>query len=280
MSYFRELPNFEYISNFPNQSFNDDYIITKNLFKRPKLREDIANVVTAFEYYQITDNERPDQVAQKVYNNSDLDWVILITNNITNLNDQWPLDNNSLYKYLLDKYGDDETIGEVHHYETIEVRDDFNRLIVPGGLQVDPPKTISVTTNSTDLDYNLSEFPSADTNNVITINLNQFVRVLGNNVTNENTDAIVKDIETKTSFLQVKARDTDTPISITNTLSDWPNSWGGSFTVVGRNSISTTIQVGDVVFDNDVALDPTLYEIVGELQDGKVVPVFKFLPQS
>lgn len=280
MSYFRELPNFEYISNFPNQSFNDDYIITKNLFKRPKLREDIANAVTAFEYYQIIDNERPDQVAQKVYNNSDLDWVILIANNITNLNDQWPLDNNSLYKYLLDKYGDDETIGEVHHYETIEVRDDFNRLIVPGGLQVDPPKTISVTTNSTDLDYNLSEFPSADTNNVITINLNQFVRVFGNNVTNENTDAIVKDIETKTSFLQVKARDTDTPISITNTLSDWPNSWGGSFAVVGRNSISTTIQVGDVVFDNDVALDPTLYEIVGELQDGKVVPVFKFLPQS
>ena len=280
MSYFRELPNFEYISNFPNQSFNDDYIITKNLFKRPKLREDIANAVTAFEYYQITDNERPDQVAQKVYNNSDLDWVILIANNITNLNDQWPLDNNSLYKYLLDKYGDDETIGEVHHYETIEVRDDFNRLIVPGGLQVDPPKTISVTTNSTDLDYNLSEFPSADTNNVITINLNQFVRVFGNNVTNENTDAIVKDIETKTSFLQVKARDTNTPISITNTLSDWPNSWGGSFAVVGRNSISTTIQVGDVVFDNDVALDPTLYEIVGELQDGKVVPVFKFLPQS
>lgn len=280
MSYFRELPNFEYISNFPNQSFNDDYIITKNLFKRPKLREDIANAVTAFEYYQIIDNERPDQVAQKVYNNSDLDWVILIANNITNLNDQWPLDNNSLYKYLLDKYGDDETIGEVHHYETIEVRDDFNRLIVPGGLQVDPPKTISVTTNSTDLDYNLSEFPSADTNNVITINLNQFVRVFGNNVTNENTDAIVKDIETKTSFLQVKARDTDTPISITNTLSDWPNSWGGSFAVVGRNSISTTIQVGDVIFDNDVVLDPTLYEIVGELQDGKVVPVFKFLPQS
>lgn len=280
MSYFRELPNFEYISNFPNQSFNDDYIITKNLFKRPKLREDIANAVTAFEYYQITDNERPDQVAQKVYNNSDLDWIILITNNITNLNDQWPLDNNSLYKYLLDKYGDDETIGEVHHYETIEVRDDFNRLIVPGGLQVDPPKTISFTTNSTDLDYNLSEFPSADTNNVITINLNQFVRVFGNNVTNENTDAIVKDIETKKSFLQVKARDADTPISITNTLSDWPNSWGGSFAVVGRNSISTTIQVGDVIFDNDVALDPTLYEIVGELQDGKVVPVFKFLPQS
>jgi hypothetical protein len=280
MSYFRELPNFEYISNFPNQSFNDDYTITKNLFKRAKLRDDIANAVTVFEYYQIIDNERPDQVAQKVYNDPSLDWVILISNNVTNLNDQWPLDNNSLYKYLLDKYGDDETIAQVHHYETIEVRDSFDRLIIPGGLQVDPQKTISVTTNTTDTEYNLSEFPSADTDNVITINLNQFVRVFGNYVSNENTDAIVKDIETNKSFLQVKARDTNTPISIINTLSNWPNSWGGSFSVVGRNSISTTIQVGDVVFDNDVVLDPSLYEIVGELQDGKVVPVFKFLPQS
>ena len=82
MSYFRELPNFEYVSNFPNQSFNDDYTVTKNLFKRAKLRDDIANATTAFEYYQIIDNERPDQVAQKVYNDSSLDWVILITNNI------------------------------------------------------------------------------------------------------------------------------------------------------------------------------------------------------
>lgn len=58
------------------------------------------------------------------------------------------------------------------------------------------------------------------------------------------------------------------------------NSWGGSFAVAGRNNISTTIQVGDIVFDNDIVLDPSLYEIVGELQDEKVVPVFKFLPQS
>lgn len=280
MPYFRELPNFEYVSNFPNQSFNDDYTVTKNLFKRAKLREDIGNSVTAFEYYQIVDNERPDQIAQKVYGDSTLDWVILITNNIINLNDEWPLDNNSFYNYLLDKYGDEETMQQVHHYETIEVRDDFDRLIIPGGLQVDPDKTLSFETNAADIAYNLSEFPNEYTTNIITINLNQFVRVFGNNVTNENTDAIVKDIETNRSFLQVKARDSDTKITITNTLSNWPNSWGGSFSVIRRDNASTTIQVGDVIFDNDVVLDAALYEIVGELQDGKVVPVFRFLPQS
>ena len=53
-----------------------------------------------------------------------------------------------------------------------------------------------------------------------------------------------------------------------------------SFSVIRRDNASTTIQVGDVIFDNDVALYASLYEIVGELQDGKVVPVFRFLPQS
>ena len=86
MSYFRELPNFEYIANFPNQSFNTDYVVTKNIFKRAKLRSDISSAITAFNYYQIVDNERPDQVAAKVYDNAELDWVILITNNITNIN--------------------------------------------------------------------------------------------------------------------------------------------------------------------------------------------------
>lgn len=275
MSYFRELPDFEYIANFSNQSFNTDYVVTKNIFKRAKLRDDIANAVTAFNYYQIIDSERPDQIAQKIYNNSDLDWVILITNNITNINDQWPLDNNSFYKYLIDKYGGDDKIAEVHHYETIETRDEYNRLIVQGGLQIDPPKTLSFTTNNTDTVYNLTEFPDENLKNKITINLNQFVPVYGNT---ENTQAIVKDITKDISLLKIEARGNKTPITIANSLETWPNSWGGSLVVKGRNE-NTIIQVSDIIFENDVILDKTLYEIVGEEQNGQIVPVFRFLQQ-
>ena len=160
MSYFRELPNFQYIANFPNQSFNTDYVLTKNIFKRAKLRTDIANAITAFEYYQIVDNERPDQVAAKVYDNADLDWVILTTNNITNINQQWPLDNNSFYKYLIDKYGSDEELTKTHHWETVEFKDEYGRVVVPGGLQVDPEKALSITTTQGQNDYVLTEFPN------------------------------------------------------------------------------------------------------------------------
>lgn len=277
MSYFRELPNFEYVANFPNQSFNTDYVVTKNIFKRAKLREDIANAVTAFDYYQIIDNERPDQVAAKVYNNPQLDWVILITNNIININQDWPLDNNSLYKYLIDKYGSDEELGKVHHYETLQFRDEYNRVVVPGGLQVDPVKIVTTTTSEGQNEYILSEFPNENTNYGITINLNQYLPVYNNNV--ETTKAYITDIQKNSSMLKITGRQNNISINITNTLTTWPASWGGKTTVIGRDN-ETVIQVSDFIFENDVVLDPLLYEIVGEEVNGEIVPVFKFKLQS
>ena len=277
MSYFRELPNFEYIANFPNQSFNTDYVLTKNIFKRAKLRSDIANAITAFNYYQIVDNERPDQVAAKVYDNAELDWVILITNNITNINQNWPLDNNSFYKYLIDKYGSDEELTKTHHYETIEDKDEYGRILIPGGLQVDPGKVLSFITIEGENDYSLTEFPNQDSNYNITINLNQYIPVYKNEI--ETTQAIVTDITTNFSTLKVDGRENEIDISITNILDTWPNSWGGETTVIGRTE-NTKIQVLDIVFQNDIVLDPLLYEIVGEEVNGEITPVFKFRLQN
>jgi len=276
MSYFRELPNFEYIANFPNQSFNTDYVLTKNIFKRAKLRSDIANAITAFEYYQIVDNERPDQVAAKVYDNAELDWVILITNNITNINQQWPLDNNSFYKYLIDKYGSEEELGKTHHWETVEFRDEYGRVVVPGGYQVDPAKQITVATGPGQFNsYNLGEFPKEDTD-VITINLNQYLPVY--NGTTETTQAIIKDIGYNLSSLKISGRQNKIDISITNSLDTWPASWGGKTSVKGRTE-NTTIQVLDIAFENDIVLNPLLYEIVGEEVNGEIIPIFKFKQQ-
>ena len=83
MAYFEELPDISYVSLLPNSSRNDDRIKVKNIFKRAKLRSDIDQAISAFEYYQITENTRPDTLAEELYDNPELDWVILITNNIT-----------------------------------------------------------------------------------------------------------------------------------------------------------------------------------------------------
>ena len=145
MSYFRELPNLSYVSRFSGANRNDERVEVKNLFKRAKLRTDIDAAITAFNYYKISEGERPDTLAQKIYGDSELDWVILVTNNITNVRDQWPLDGQNFTNYLLSKYGTSDMTEEqkyaeldkVKHYETIEVKDEYDRSLLKKGLIVD-----------------------------------------------------------------------------------------------------------------------------------------------
>ena len=136
MSYFRELPNINYVSLLKDKNKNDERILVKNIFKRAKLRTDVDQAITAFEYYEISENMRPDVVAENVYGDPELDWVILITNNITNIRDEWPLSNNDLYNYMVEKYGV-TGITDVHHYETTELKDDQDRMLLEAGLHVD-----------------------------------------------------------------------------------------------------------------------------------------------
>jgi hypothetical protein len=137
MTYFRELPNLEVINTTKNIVSNDETMVIKNLFKRAKIREDLLSVVTAFDYYQIQENERPDELAKRVYGDPEYDWVILLTNNIINVQDQWPMSKNSFDNYLMDKYGSEEMLYEVKHYETSELKDNFGRLVLPAKLIVD-----------------------------------------------------------------------------------------------------------------------------------------------
>ena len=135
-SYFRNIPDFEYVSRNADTKNISEYQKVKNLFKRGKLKNDIFNDLTYFTKYQIIGDERPDNVAYNVYNDETLDWVILLANNITNIQTEWPLDHQSYYNFLIDKYGSEEAIHAVHHYETIEVRDTNRTIIVPEGLKV------------------------------------------------------------------------------------------------------------------------------------------------
>ena len=101
--YFRYVPDFDYVSRLPESKISD-YVKVKNLFKKGKLRDDIFQDVTVFTKYQIVGDARPDNVAYDVYNNADLDWVILLSNNIVNIQTEWPLPQNDFDKILLERY--------------------------------------------------------------------------------------------------------------------------------------------------------------------------------
>ena len=134
--YFRKLPNLNYPSLLKTRESNTDFVQTKNLFRRVKVREDLFANFMQFDKYKIVGDERPDNVAQKVYDNDDLDWVILLSNNIVDLNNEWPLTQFQLNEFLNDKYTPQELVS-IHHYETLELRDSRNQLILPAGIVVD-----------------------------------------------------------------------------------------------------------------------------------------------
>ena len=136
-NYFKQLPNFDYISRINERRSNRDYLEVKNLFRRPLIREDIFTDFMSFTKYKIEGDERPDQVAYNVYGDEDLDWVVLLANNIINVRDEWPMSQGDFNNYLSEKYGDTGGADLIKHYETIQIKDSKGKIFVPKGKIVD-----------------------------------------------------------------------------------------------------------------------------------------------
>ena len=135
-NYFNRLPNLEYPSLLKTRRTNHDTIRVKNLFRRVKVREDLFSNLTEFDKYQIHGDDRPDTVAEEIYGNPNLDWVILMTNNIIDVKNEWPMTQYDLNTYLNEKYTQEQLV-DIHHYETLQFKDEKGRLVVPAGQVVD-----------------------------------------------------------------------------------------------------------------------------------------------
>ena len=135
-NYFRRLPNLDYPSLLNSRESNTDYVQTKNLFRRVKIREDLFSNFMQFDRYKVEGDERPDNVSETVYGKDTLDWVILLSNNIIDVKNEWPLTQLQLNEFLNEKYTPQQLVS-IHHYETLELRDNKNQLILPAGITVD-----------------------------------------------------------------------------------------------------------------------------------------------
>ena len=147
MTYFRELPNLNYQSFLKERNNSTDFIQVKNIFRRAKLRDDLSYIFTSLIRYYIRDGFRPDRVAEEIYGDAGLDWVIITSANIINIRDQWPLDSREMYNYASNKYGND--LNQIRHYVTTEVKDSNGRLVFPKGKVVDAGFTIPDPASST-----------------------------------------------------------------------------------------------------------------------------------
>ena len=147
MGYFRELPNIAYQSPLTHKNSSRDYILIKNLFRRTKLFDFLKNNVSVLDKFTIGIGDRPDTVAEELYGDATLDYVVVLVAGIININQEWPLPDNKVYDFALEKYGSEEKMNEIKYYETLEIIDDQNRQILPPDLIVDVDFKIDGTVN-------------------------------------------------------------------------------------------------------------------------------------
>ena len=137
MGYFRELPDIFYQSPLSHKKSSVDYVAIKNIFRRTKLFDYLNDNVSFFNKYVIEDGDRPDTVAESLYGDSELDYIVILVAGITNINHEWPIQDFQIYDFALAKYGSEQKMNEIHHYETYEIKDSENRQILPPNLIVD-----------------------------------------------------------------------------------------------------------------------------------------------
>jgi hypothetical protein len=164
-SYFRQLPKFDYVSRNADEKNISDYIEVKNLFKRGKLREDIFGNLSFFTKYSIIGDERPDNVAYNAYGEETLDWVVLLSNNILNIQTEWPMTQQVFDRFVLSKYGDYNTLyNGIHHYESREILNYIGNIVIPKGLEVDENYSVSYYDFSTEQDVTVTNVAQPVTN--------------------------------------------------------------------------------------------------------------------
>ena len=134
-AYFSYLPNI-YVGTATTTNTKQEYTVVKNIFRRVKAREDLSKYTEFFEQVSIEDGQMPFQIAEAYYGDPELDWVVLLSNNIMNVQTEWPMTQMAFNDFLIKKYGDIEKSNNIHHYETRELKNDAGEIVVPKGLKV------------------------------------------------------------------------------------------------------------------------------------------------
>ena len=91
-----------------------------NITLRFKIQRALLARAVVYYDYQIQEQDRPDIIAELYYQDSTLDWLILIVNDIIDPHFEWPKEQYSLDKFIRQKYGSISAAHSlIHHYEKI-----------------------------------------------------------------------------------------------------------------------------------------------------------------
>ena len=107
--FFEQFPKLAY-----DISGNKNFKLVTDIFRRIKIRSNIADNVSLYSTYDVPSGETPETTSFKHFGTTDYHWIILMTNNITDRYYGWPLSDADFERFVNDKY---DNADAVHHYE-------------------------------------------------------------------------------------------------------------------------------------------------------------------
>ena len=129
--FFDSTPNFLYPDFFEAGKFK----LSKNLFRIVRARDSINSIFSSSVKYTIKSGQTPDEIAFDLLGDSSHYWTILLINNITDTQTQWPFDDYELDKIIEDRYGN--LADKIRHWETKEVKDSYNNIVLDSGIIIE-----------------------------------------------------------------------------------------------------------------------------------------------
>ena len=92
-----------------------------NLLRRVGLRTKVRTNSLLYDTYNVKEGETPEMIAHKLYGDTELHWIILLVNEVTDRYHQWPMTTPQFLDFINDKYDNPDGI---HHYETTQTSGD------------------------------------------------------------------------------------------------------------------------------------------------------------
>ena len=135
-----------YFAQFPLNVYDsvgdESYKVVTHLLKRVAIRSKVKVNTLFFDTYDVKEGETPEMIADKLYDDPELHWIVLMVNDITDRYHQWPKNQNQFLTYINDKY---TNISGTHHYEINQTSGDTTVKLNIGTDNTEHPTATLIT---------------------------------------------------------------------------------------------------------------------------------------
>ena len=107
MAYFKPFPKLFYPTGKTKT-------VVPDIFRRVHMDKFFANRTNLTGYF-ISDGQTPELVSQDVYGSTQYHWIVVLSNDIIDVQREWPKSQEELTLYVKDKYGANNS-SDIHHY--------------------------------------------------------------------------------------------------------------------------------------------------------------------